>query len=248
MVFPSIAELAIRQGKWATLSALTSRDVKLTTPTEPVSAPAVQPERGFSVRFAVSPDLSSIGLTNFSRPGTNVGLFLEYRIASRWSVQAGVIRSTKVYNASASQYDGEKLWSNWKVLPESVDGVCNMLDIPINVRYDIALRPRLDNRLQPNRWFVSGGVTSYVMLKEEYTNNFADPSNPHIYPGMWRESVRTGGYGFSQLNLSVGYERALSRRLSWQIEPFMKVPLKGVGFFKINLMSTGAFLSLRYKL
>ena len=69
------------------------------------------------------------------------------------------------------------------------------------------------------------------------------------YPSTPKErNEKTGLYGFSQLNLSVGYERALSRRLSWPVEPFAKVPLKGVGFFKINLLSAGAFFSLRYKL
>ena len=85
------------------------------------------------------------------------------------------------------------------------------------------------------------------MRQEDYDFNY--PADAHIYastPRGWHGS--TGRYNFSQLNLSAGYERALSRRLSWQVEPFVKAPLKGVGFYKINLLSTGAFFSLRYKL
>jgi hypothetical protein len=208
-------------------------------------------QKGMSVRFAVSPDLSGIGLKDFSRPGTNVGLLLEYRMASRWSVQAGVIRSTKVYKASTTEYDLPDYTAKWRVQPQSVSGRCSMLDIPLNLRYDVALRPR-SNDLPPSRWFVSGGVTTYIMKKEDYTYIYAEKDKSHVYPNtspsMTEWHGKTGAYGFSQLNLSMGYEQAFSRRLSWQVEPFVKVPLKGVGYYKINLLSTGAFFSLRYKL
>ena len=200
--------------------------------------------RGLSVRFAVSPDLSGIGLKNFARPGTNIGLLLEYRLSSRWSIQAGVIQSTKVYKALTSEYTVPgRFVEITHETTESVDGRCTMFDIPINMRYDVVVKSRLDGAL-PTRWFLSGGVTSYIMKKEEYHYTYP----PHTYNQPEDYSASSGGYGFSHINVSMGYERSISRRLSWQIEPFMKMPLKGVGFFKVNLSSTGAFFSLRYKL
>ena len=82
------------------------------------------------------------------------------------------------------------------------------------------------------------------MNQEHYQYNYPALS----YPQKDGRDTTTGGYRFSNLNLSIGYERAISKRLSWQIEPFMKVPLKSVGFFKVDLLSTGAFFSLRLKL
>ena len=127
--------------------------------------------------------------------------------------------------------------------PESVDGRCSMFDIPVNVRYDLIVKPQQGGRL-PNRWFVSGGVTSFIMNNETYKYTYP----LHTYNQTSEYSVNSGGYGFSHLNLSVGYEQSINQRLSWQVEPFMKVPMKGVGFFKVRLISTGAFFSLRYKL
>lgn len=251
-VLLSFSELTSRPGQWPKPLSFTGREVTAPispTPVEPSSSAQPMPlQKGLSVRFVVSPDLSSIGLRNFRRPGTNVGLLLEYRLASRWSVQAGVLQSTKVYKALTSQYELPDYVKKWRVQPESVNGRCNMLDIPINLRYDVALRPRLNGQA-PSRWFVSGGVTTYIIKQEDYIYDYAEVDKPHVYPNMegWH-GPPTGRYNFSQLNLSAGYERALSRRLSWQVEPFAKVPLKGVGHFKINLLSTGAFFSLRYKL
>ncbi|WP_080237950.1 hypothetical protein [Spirosoma rigui] len=249
VVLLSFDALTNRPGQWPSPLPFRGRDVVL--PTTRVEQPAVaqpalaQPAssaRGLSVRFLVSPDLSSIGLRELQRPGTNVGIMAEYRLAPRWSIQAGVLRSTKIYKAYPNDYEWPSTWTS-ATRPLSVDGSCRMFDIPINLRYDLVIRPRSDGRL-PDRWFVSGGATTYYINREDYV--YAYPAHTYNVPKEWHGS--TGWNGFSQLNLSGGFERSFSRRLSWQVEPFMKVPLKGVGFFKIDLLSTGAFFSLRYKL
>ena len=241
----TVTELAGRPAKWPQPLSFTGRPVQFQPDRAEqitVTRPTVQ--RGLSVRLAVAPDLSGVGLKNFSRPGTNVGLLLEYRLAARWSVQTGLIQSTKVYKALPDEYGYlPDYLEKYKPNLAQVDGRCSMFDIPINIRYDVILKPRQDGQ-QPTRWFISSGITSYVMKQEDYTYSYY-----HYYSSnIPNASASTGSYRFSTLNLSVGYERALSKRLSWQVEPFIKAPLKGVGYFKIDLLSTGAFFSLRYKL
>ncbi|KAB7732622.1 hypothetical protein F5984_01300 [Rudanella paleaurantiibacter] len=232
---------ALHWPQWTTL------DIPDRTAPPVVNAPvASQPvrEQGLSVRLVVSPDLSGIGLSGFTRPGTNAGLLAEYRITNRWSVQAGLIRSVKLYNARADQY----YWPGylkWPVRPVGVEGRCDMFDVPINIRYDVFQRT-VNPQRPPARVFVSAGATTYIMRKETYDYQYEDPTDPRIRFRSW--SGNTGRYGFSQLNISAGYERPLSRRFSWQVEPFLKMSLKEIGYFKVHLFSTGAFLSLRYKL
>ncbi|GAB3949364.1 hypothetical protein GCM10028805_25410 [Spirosoma harenae] len=251
VALPTLNGLAIRPANWPKVTFTNPPVIAQPDTVSTKVTPAVPVQKGLSVRFVVAPDLSSVGLKNFSRPGTNVGLMLEYRLASRWSVQAGVLQSTKVYRALGDEYKAPAgIWAkNPKPggmpysPPETIDGRCNMIDIPINLRYDIILHPQADKRLW-SRWFISGGVTSYIIKDEEYKFNYT-----HSYYGQRTDTTTsTGGYGVSNFNLSIGYERAISRRLSWQVEPFMKMPLRGVGFFNINLLSTGAFFSLRLKL
>jgi hypothetical protein len=235
----------LRNRSFSTVGRFPAIDRLMAAPASGEQAPVVNRDRttGLSLRAMVSPDLSSVGLTNFSRPGTNVGLMLEYQF-HRWHVQAGVLRSVKVYQANESAYEYSAV-RQWPVVPSSINGRCNMLDIPINLRYDVALIAR-QRALPPSRWFVSAGATTYYMLREDYTYRYDDPADPKIKYRDW--TTETGRYGFSQLNLSAGYERAVTQRLFWQVEPFLKVPLKGVGYYKINLLSTGAFFSLRYRL
>lgn len=134
--------------------------------------------------------------------------------------------------------------------PVGVEGMCRMIDLPLNLRYDWLLRPTGDSR-PPARWFASAGVTSYFFQRETYTYDYADPNDPSIEYRGWdnqRNGVPGGSFGFSNLNASLGYERSITRRLSWQVEPFVKVPLKAVGSFQVKLVSTGVFFGLRYQL
>jgi hypothetical protein len=83
------------------------------------------------------------------------------------------------------------------------------------------------------------------MLSERY-GYYYSTNNPYLRP-EWR-GKRTGEHYLSVVNLSVGYERNLGRRFSWQAEPFLKLPLGGVGFGKVRLGSGGVFVSLKYKM
>jgi hypothetical protein len=210
-------------------------------PQPPAARPTVQ--KRISLLLLVSPDLTTVGLTNFARPGINYGLLVEYRLTQRWSVQAGLIQSTKIYNANADAY--QSLWK--PVVPLlGIFGTCNMLDIPINVRFDVLSGKKIIGRTgAATRLFASAGLTTYIMQHEKYDYIYADPTNPAIKYRSWEGA--TGRYDFSQLNLSMGYERPLSRRWSVQAEPFAKIPLIGVGYFKVRLVSIGVFVGLRYR-
>lgn len=206
--------------------------------------PQMPPEKGLNIRFIFSPDISSIGIQNFTKPGTNFGFLAEYQISRRWAIQAGVIQSRKIYKAMPDQYVMPTGW-RWAVMPIGINGQCKMLDVPINLRYNLLLLPMGEGRA-PARWFLSSGVTTYIMKNERYDYTFANPNDPRIRYRYWEGN--TGQYRFSNLNLSVGYERPIGRRLAWQVEPFVKMPLQGIGQFKVRLFSTGVFGSIRYRI
>ena len=248
------------EGQWlpaispvSSSSGLVQSNLRRTEPdmTElPASSPARQgiPRlTGLSVYLFAAPDLSSIGLKNFYRPGSNVGLAVQYQLTDRLSINVGAMYSTKRYRGHADEY---VLPWKWEVLPTEVNGVCTMIDVPVNLRYDWLLQPRGDGRA-PARWFVSAGATSYFVQRETYAYDYEDPTNPKIKFWSWdsQKAGKPGGsFSLSNLNISIGYERPITNRLSWQVEPFMKIPLKEIGFLRVRLLSTGAFVGLRYRL
>jgi hypothetical protein len=70
-----------------------------------------------------------------------------------------------------------------------------------------------------------------------YYNNPADK--------VW-VNEQNSSFWMSALNLSVGFEQRISQVLSIQAEPFMKMPVREIGYGKIDLNSFGIFLSLKY--
>lgn len=194
-------------------------------------------KKGFNIRLSVSPDVSTIDFNEINKIGTNFGLLVEYRFNRRLSFQTGVIRSLKLYDAYPDQYT----WI-WK-MPDTplleINATCKMLDIPMNIRYDITQRSN-------SRWFVGAGVTSYRMLQETYIYNYENNADPSIKWKKWVGS--TGSYPLKVINISTGYEKEFRKNLTFQIEPFVKIPTAQVGFGKVNLSTLGVFFSAKYHL
>lgn len=191
-----------------------------------------------AVRFGYSPDLSTVGLKDFTKPGTSVSLLVEYSVLPRLYLQSGVVWSRKAYYAPAEAYQLPRHGYYPPLALSGIDGVCKVLEIPLNVRFDIASGER-------SRWFATGGFSSYNMSSEKYKYYYIDPNDPNAtkWPG-WND--KTGWYWLSHANVSAGYEYRISRKLSLLAEPSIRMPLKRVGYGKVNLITTGLWLSVRY--
>lgn len=211
---------------------------KIATQTNIPASKSIAFKKGLYLRLATSPELSLVTMDEMAKLGNDWAALLEYRFNSRLSIHSGIIRSMKYYNAYPEGYQ----WpSNWKQPPAliNINASCKMLDIPLNVRYDITQKTK-------SRLFVSTGITSYVMLNEKYVYNYENPADPAIKWKNWEG--KTGMYKLSTINFSTGYEYQLFRKLSVQVEPFVKVPVSKVGFGKVNLSTVGVFFSAKYPL
>ena len=187
-----------------------------------------------AIRFGYSPDLTTVGLKNFSKPGAAVSLMVEYSILRRLYFQIGVVRSVKDYTADAGEYKLSKYVTDINT-PYGVDGTCTMIEIPVGFRYDLVQNER-------SRIFAGAGFASYYVQKEKYDYKYADYVHGQA-PG-WKG--KTGWFWLSHSTVSAGYEHRISNKLSLLAEPYIRIPLKGVGYGKVNLVTTGMWLSLRY--
>lgn len=195
---------------------------------------------GWSFLLSVSPDFSSTRLGRYaSTPGEAFGLMVHYHFHPSLSLSTGLVRSSKVYTCSGSEYNLPRAY--WErntngVVPESVDGACTVLEIPVALQFKVWERGW-------NKWLVSGGVSNYVMLDESYRYIFREP-NPGAKKG-W-ESSETSRFPFSIFHLAIGYERSLGRNMSIGLEPYVKIPMKEIGWSHLKLFTTGASLTFRY--
>ena len=209
-------------------------------PTDPLPAPKTRLAGAYRLQLGLvgALELSSVRTGPLTGPGGDLGLHLEYRLAPRWHLGTGYLQAIKRYVASGSDYHPPaKYWTNYLVVNE-VWAKCRVVDIPLNLRYDLWQGPTA-------QVFVSTGLSSLLMRRERYTYDYDVAGQPKAV--TWE--LRNGSTHVLQiLNLSAGYERTLGGRWTAQAEPFVKLPLGGVGFGAVRLSSAGMFFSLKYGL
>lgn len=191
---------------------------------------------GISVKLAISPDYSSINFSSSDKSGINYGALVGYTFNNRWSVYTGVISSKKLYSSTEIESSYSSGGNSYPV--EKLDGDCRILDIPINVYYNFFPERSLSLK-------AGVGFSSYLMLNETYVY-CVDYYGTDTY---YEQNVKgKNNEWFKVLNLSITAEKRLTNRLSAEVEPFVKVPLAGVGEGKVSLVSLGAFVNVKFNL
>lgn len=185
----------------------------------------------------IAPDLSMVDKMSMSDTRWNAGLLVEYEFIKNLSISTGVNYSAKAYGASAEAYTPQDGAWKWGRVPENIAATCRVLEVPVNLRYYFHNQPK-------HRLFISSGISSYWMLKENYNFDYGDQK---VYNYSWGVS-NENQHMLSIINLSVGWQKQLNHKWSIQAEPFLKIPLGKVGAGKVSLKTTGIMLGLKYKL
>ncbi|MES1214059.1 MAG: hypothetical protein ABUT20_00970 [Bacteroidota bacterium] len=182
--------------------------------------------------FSAGPDLSFISLSQIGKTTMRYGAGLSYTV-NRFTLRSGFYVSRKVY--SAEGYNYHPFYANL----ERVDGDCKVFDIPVTINY---------NFLQKKNYnlFASAGLSSYLMKKETYDYLSKDPSTgtPYYNTRTWSDKNK---HYFSVLNVSAGYERKFTNAISVIAEPYLQIPLTGIGNGKMKLNSAGLLFTLSVK-
>jgi hypothetical protein len=189
-----------------------------------------------------APDLSTVKFQSMKGVGTTYSLLLGYQFNKRWAVETGVSLDRKRYYTGAEYFKLKPgvIPSNWDLT--NLDGTCYMWEIPINVRYNFS-------QTEKAKWFATAGLSTYLMTRENYTYNYIWWNGSQYGPGQKNWDIRTPSqYWFSIINLSAGYEHRLGGIGNLRIEPYLRVPLSGLGTGKLNILSTGINIGITRRL
>lgn len=194
----------------------------------------------WSLSLLAAPDFSTTPNSTYTSPGNAFGVGIHFRFADRWLLNTGALYSKKVYWGYGSEYHPP--YGYWDavtngVVPEKIDGTCDVIEIPVSVAFNLLEKGR-------SRLFVSAGVSSYFMQSEHYTYTFDSP-NPGSAEGWSTE--KPSEYWFGIGSLSVGYDWRVNSSLSLGVEPYFKIPFEELGWANIDLFSTGILFAARYR-
>ncbi len=191
----------------------------------------------FSWAVVAGIDATTVKFRYAEKANLTGGMIIGYHFNRHWSIHTGALYTRKNYKMAGNDFKAPAgSWvANYKL--ETVDGFCTMWEIPLLARYTFDTKTK-------TRAFVSGGLSSYLMTRENY-NYF------YYYNGLpiRRNANYPDGktHPFSILKLSAGWIREVNKSASLVVEPFANLPLNGLGFGSAKLSSFGIYFSYQFR-
>lgn len=190
----------------------------------------------FGISISVGPEISGIHLGNPGKLSINMGLGVSYMISPSFTLRTGFYADKKIYSVEPDDY-GTTGPGNYYYL-ENIDANCLVYSIPLNINYNFV-------KVKNHNWFLSTGLSSYLMKRETYEYYYRYPSG-QAYTKNW--TINNQNHNFlSVLNFSGGYQYSFNNRISAMAEPYINLPLSGVGAGKVKLKSTGILFTFTVK-
>lgn len=187
----------------------------------------------FYFGLQAGPDFSMVKSTNIHGAGYSFGLLAGYNFNKKLALETGLMWDHKYYQSDGKYFNTEKL--NWPYITIiDLTGYCNMYEIPLNFRYNVLVNAK-------RTWFANAGLSSYLMKKESYDYNY---KRYGVYGKGSKEYKNTTSNWLSVAHLSIGLQKNLGSIGDLRIEPYLKLPLKGVGIGSMPLRSSGIYLGL----
>jgi len=210
-------------GQKDSAATIKKKDLLHTTPTK---------TKGLYIGVAAGLDVTTVKFQEVNKIGYTANFIVGYRINNKWSLESGLMWDNKNYYSSGDYYNPKV-----PIPPDYnlhyLNGTCEMFEIPLNVKYDFKSR-------KLNGFFIAAGFSSYLMKKESYIGYVTHFSNP-TDPGYDKSFVYKNATNniFSVGNISGGYQFIFKNNSSLRIEPYLKIPLTGLGVGQMPFLSTG---------
>ena len=193
----------------------------------------------FFITLSAGPDRSATGGDKLGKTKLLAGGGLGYTFKDRLTIRSGFYTGRKIYTSSPASYHPPANFWNYYPNLEKVDADCRVYEIPLSLSYNFGHSSK-------QNWFVSAGISSYLMKKETYNYYYKYTAGGPTLQRKWTIKDENKHY-FSVLTLSGGYQKNIGKNFSIMVEPYFKLPLSGVGFGKVKLNSGGLLFSLGIK-
>ena len=193
-------------------------------------------KNNFGITLSSGPDIS--GVNNAGKITIVYGAGLSYSISKKFTLRTGFYLSKKIYSIGPDDYHFPNASIGSYNNLQSVDANCNVDEIPINLYYSFG-------KIKNHNWFLSTGLSSYLMKKESYEYYYKTITGETYSKDLTIENKNKNI--FSVLNLSAGYQHTFNQQFSIIAEPYIDLPLSGIGAGKVKLNSGGILFTITMK-
>jgi hypothetical protein len=211
---------------------------KTSTSAEKIISTKIKPasKYHFYASLIAGPQFNQVKNQGLNRPGFSGGITAGMRFSKRWSVETGLLVAQKRYASSGTYFKMDKVAASMPagMKVEAMEGKSNVFEIPIKLKYDII-------RKKNTQAFISGGISSYILTNENNQYQASLNGNAETLNAHYSNNKK---YVNATVNLSAGYEWKIGKKTGFRIEPYVQIPLKGIGVGSLPVFSTGVHLGI----
>jgi hypothetical protein len=196
----------------------------------------------FALAVLAAPDVNGVSSFSNGQTGLNLAVQLSLKLSRKLSISTGAAYAIKPYQTGLGNYRTNSpgwsagLWTS-NAKPNTVNANCYVLDIPLNINYQLYRKGK-------NSFAVGTGLSSYIMLKEDYRFTFPDPAKDGVDVAISNQNQHLLGV----LNMNVNYQHQLNNKLGLIVQPYLKLPLTQIGFGQVGLQSAGVAVGFNWNI
>lgn len=165
------------------------------------------------------------------KTGFSMGLVAGYRFNNYLAFETGLLFANKPYYSTGKYFSMDKMGNSMPAGMEilSLEGKNNVLEIPVKMKYDFLQQSK-------HHFFSAAGISSYIITHEK--NNYLTAMNgvQQIMISSYKNKSRSLA---ATMDISAGYEHKFGKTNHFRIEPYIQIPLRGMGVGSMPMMSTG---------
>ncbi len=188
----------------------------------------------FYAGLLYSKDRSTIGFEPNMGKGYSYQVLLGYRLNNKLSFETGIhIEKKELYTTNDTYYKevinpaGTVVW---------IESESKLIELPFTVKYDLL-------NSKKHNFFASLGISSYITNSEhiEYEEKL---NGLTVYEYLQLEK-RSSDF-FASTNFSLGYNFKMGKKFQIRVEPYINLPIKGIGKGSAPIVSRGIYMGLIY--
>ncbi|CAN5397634.1 hypothetical protein BH11BAC3_BH11BAC3_00580 [soil metagenome] len=192
--------------------------------------------KGFYAGLVGGPEFSKGNDMAYNNAGLSAGVLVGFRVNKKISLESGLLWNNKKYTSQGKNFNMKKVAASMPsgMVINNLSSNSSLLEIPLKIKYDVYNKNN-------STLFFTGGVSAYIMTKEENNYNVTLNGSDQQMTGVYKKN----SYELpAVINISIGYQKNVSKNFDIRLEPFLKIPIQGIGVGNLPVTSAGLQLGI----
>ena len=189
----------------------------------------ISKHKDFHLGFTGDADFSKVKTTSFEGPALGIGLTAGYQLSRKFFIETGLVWFQKNYYSLGDAFYEKGVSMPQGMVINNLKSRAKILEIPLKAGYFFYEGKK-------NKWFIATGASAYIMMNEQNSYNVTMNGTPEKMNGVYPKNTTNIP---AVIFMSAGLQHNITNSLKINIEPYLKLPVTGIGVGKLPVTSAG---------